>query len=691
MALVCRDITLQYQVSILNNGPNLATNVVSTLFLPAEFAQQGSPAVSAGTFTPGTGTWTLPTLDPGKAATLTFTGTLPGSASGHMLRQNALIRSSGQVDPNLGNNAAGTELTAIGPLPVAPVATSVTICTGNDTTLTANGPETLRWYNAATEGSLLGLGATFDTGKLTATTTYYVESFNGCLASNRTPVTVTVNQPIGNNTIAGTQTICQGKALATLTGSTPTGGNSSYNYQWQISTDNENWQDLFPDVRQNGTRGRQKDLAPGALSGTSYFRRRVIAGPCAYSYSNVVTVTVNPLPGVSFTGLPARVCTDVAPITLTGNPAGGTFSGPGISGNLFNPAAAGTGAHSISYTFTNGNQCSNTTSALVLVGLVVYTGASQSACVNAPAFVLNDVRPTGGTWSGPGVSPDGTFNPATAGVGTHVLTYSVTGNFGCGNDPQTVSTTKTIQVSPLPVALAGPNQTTCIEAPDFPLTGFSPANGTWSGPGVTEEGYFRPRVAGLGTHTLTYTPAGNNCGITASKTITVSAPGAVTLAAFTPQCSSTFTPIALTGGSPAGGTYSGPGVLNNRFTPSAAGVGTHTITYTYKDPNGCAVSTSRPVTVEICTGVAEQEILKTLACYPNPAQQQLTLAFRLPAPGPLAVKLLNVAGQVVISQEKARQTGLYEQVFAVGHLPRGVYVLQIITDQALVSKRIILD
>ena len=45
---------------------------------------------------------------------------------------------------------------------------------------------------------------------------------------------------------------------------------------------------------------------------------------------------------------------------MTGDPAGGTFSGAGISGNDFDPAAAGPGTHDITYTYTDGNGCTNT-------------------------------------------------------------------------------------------------------------------------------------------------------------------------------------------------------------------------------------------------------------------------------------------------------------------------------------------
>lgn len=72
-----------------------------------------------------------------------------------------------------------------------------------------------------------------------------------------------------------------------------------------------------------------------------------------------ITVTVQPLPTVSFSGLDVNYCINNATVTLTPNPAGGTFSGPGTSGNDFDPATAGVGTHDIVYTYTDGNGCTN--------------------------------------------------------------------------------------------------------------------------------------------------------------------------------------------------------------------------------------------------------------------------------------------------------------------------------------------
>ncbi|MCC9138774.1 DUF6443 domain-containing protein [Pontibacter silvestris] len=52
----------------------------------------------------------------------------------------------------------------------------------------------------------------------------------------------------------------------------------------------------------------------------------------------------------------------------------------------------------------------------------------------------------------------------------------------------------------------------------------------------------------------------------------------------------------MTGGSPTGGTYSGPGVSNGVFNPAVAGAGTHTIIYSY-NTNGCNTAASKTITV----------------------------------------------------------------------------------------------
>jgi hypothetical protein len=57
-------------------------------------------------------------------------------------------------------------------------------------------------------------------------------------------------------------------------------------------------------------------------------------------------------PDASFTGLGSTYCSDDTAVTLTPNAnyPNGTFFGPGVNGGMFDPAVAGPGTHSISYT-----------------------------------------------------------------------------------------------------------------------------------------------------------------------------------------------------------------------------------------------------------------------------------------------------------------------------------------------------
>lgn len=78
----------------------------------------------------------------------------------------------------------------------------------------------------------------------------------------------------------------------------------------------------------------------------------------------VIVYTPTTLSGVS---APAAVCDNLAAFTLTdGNPAGGTWSGNGVTGNTFNPANANIGDNTLTYTYT-GNGCNLSQSVVVNV------------------------------------------------------------------------------------------------------------------------------------------------------------------------------------------------------------------------------------------------------------------------------------------------------------------------------------
>ena len=78
-----------------------------------------------------------------------------------------------------------------------PTVAGKSICGGESTTLSASAPQgTIKWYNTAEGGTLLGTGASYTTNPLSTTSAFYVEAIDGC-ASARVEALVTVNPPSG--------------------------------------------------------------------------------------------------------------------------------------------------------------------------------------------------------------------------------------------------------------------------------------------------------------------------------------------------------------------------------------------------------------------------------------------------------------------------------------------------------------
>ncbi|MCA6362166.1 MAG: HYR domain-containing protein [Bacteroidetes bacterium] len=175
-------------------------------------------------------------------------------------------------------------------------------------------------------------------------------------------------------------------------------------------------------------------------------------------------------------------------------------------------------------------------------------------------------------------------------------------------------------------------------------------------------------VLQAGTYTLQFsaTDTSGNAAFTAYG-VTVLDPG-VTLALNTPAAvcedDASFT---LTGESPAGGTWSGPGVTGTQFSPSTAGAGMHVITYTFTDFNGCTGVATDTITVQECTGIATVSA-GVLALYPNPAANE----FLFVSSGNGMLELVSAAGQLVAAQ---RITSTRETV-STSALASGIYMVR---------------
>lgn len=144
----------------------------------------------------------------------------------------------------------------------------------------------------------------------------------------------------------------------------------------------------------------------------------------------------------------------------------------------------------------------------------------------------------------------------------------------------------------------------------------------------------------------------------------------------------------LTGGNPSGGTYSGPGVSGGNFDPGVAGVGTHTITYSYTDGNNCTNTATQSITVNTCVGMGEIAALTSWNFYPNPNQGAINLELNLTSGADIKLSLVNAIGQTMLSEVRTLQAGANHLGWDVSSIPNGIYLISVTTPSGTSARRI---
>jgi hypothetical protein len=157
---------------------------------------------------------------------------------------------------------------------------------------------------------------------------------------------LTVNT-VSITTQSANQAVCVGaNAIFTI------GANgNNLTYQWQVSTGGG----PFTNISGATSTSLTLNAVTQSMNGNQY--RVVVSGSLN---SNAATLTVNPLPLVAL-NLPFDTLYVNSPQqTLSGGtPAGGVYSGTGISSGIFLPGALAIGTYTVTYRFTDANGCSS--------------------------------------------------------------------------------------------------------------------------------------------------------------------------------------------------------------------------------------------------------------------------------------------------------------------------------------------
>lgn len=227
-------------------------------------------------------------------------------------------------------------------------ASGTNVCSNNPVTLTCSAP------NANGNSFLWSTGSILNAITVNTPGVYTVTVTNSNCTRTSQPITINA---ITNSSIVNThpsnQNTCAGGS-ATFTSTGPAGST----YQWQRSIANGVWTNLANGSGySNVTSSTLSVINAQYYNGSSQLYRCMVrqnqycSQPSNPASLTVTTVLMSPL---------ASVYSNATPFTLNGgSPAGGTYSGTGVTSNTFNPSVAGPGYHLITYSKTGCNPVSS--------------------------------------------------------------------------------------------------------------------------------------------------------------------------------------------------------------------------------------------------------------------------------------------------------------------------------------------
>ena len=450
------------------------------------------------------------------------------------------------------------------PDPALQITGNLSICTGNDTTLTAVGNGNFvsyLWSNGATTPTI--------TVNTTGTYTVTVTTANGCQFQASATVTIgTAPVVTAHQVDACSSNGTHSFDLTTYEPNISTATGIAFTYY-------ENQADAMA--------GNANTIAnPTAYTtGTRTVFVRVSDGNC-FAIAEL-TLNIKPIPTPQIQQSAAVIC-GTTPVTLTSNyPTGNLWSNGATS-----PSITVNTPGTYTLTVTNGN-CTSTPVSVTIVqendpnlsitgNLTFCQGSSTTLTANTTG-VVNAYN-----WSNGATTPSITVNTA----GTYTVT--VTTPAGC----QYTQTVQVVREAVAAIAIANPAQLNCAvnAVPIHATVTNMPTGATiaWTAsPGgniVSGANTLNPIVNQPGTYTLTITnPSGLQCAVSRSVTVLrdTSAPGIILMANKTVICEGESVDLVATGAV----TYTWDGLPGNGAIQTVSPTTTTTYTVTGIGANGC--------------------------------------------------------------------------------------------------------
>lgn len=341
----------------------------------------------------------------------------------------------------------------------------------------------------------------------------------------------------------------------------------------------------------NNALGTVADVVPGRNAGTQWATtnegRRFTPNGANYTISNIpyspAPIQLNTPPTIQWFELPSNTLVGTG-LSITVSPTVTTTYEVRVVGNA-----------------CTGGACVDQVTVFVGTGVINVSPNTAICDGQTTTLTANSPTITNFTWS-PATGLSATTGASvTAGPAT-TTTYTVS-----GTDPSgcTASANVTVTVNPTPVIVVNPALSDICAGQSVQLTASGAVNYAWNPSGSLSSGSGAVVTASPTTNT-TYTVAGidaNGCMGTATADVNILPNLNAAITPVGPFCTSDAS-VFLTAVDP-GGTWSGSGVnpITGEFTPSLAGAGNHTITYTIAGPCGDQQSIQIQVTQDANTTI----------------------------------------------------------------------------------------
>ncbi|MFA7381159.1 MAG: T9SS type A sorting domain-containing protein [Bacteroidia bacterium] len=226
---------------------------------------------------------------------------------------------------------------------------------------------------------------------------------------------------------------------------------------------------------------------------------------------------------------------------------------------------------------------------------VAITGGDKTLCIGSIGFALTADK-SNGVWSGSSCinTPLKLFVPYASCLGANDIIYTYADTYGCiGRDTVVYTVTDKIKSD------AGTYTSVCATTGFVQLNG-TPAGGTWFGDSVRLNKFYPSQIK-VGLNQLIYrSPL--SCSEDDTTYLEVLSAPPVSIQVPDSFCSNVAQATLIA--SPAGGSWFGNHILNDKFNLQTAGAGKHEIAYYYYSPPGCLTSNSKWITVQAAPTVS---------------------------------------------------------------------------------------